>query len=55
MNIHSNDINKYYKKPNTGQVVLPNEFNFGQVLPAVLAKNLFFRAFAFFNLTNIQC
>lgn len=52
MNVYSNGINKYYKKPNdnTGQVV-PNKFNSGQVLPAkcVIKKNLFFRAFAFFN------
>lgn len=57
---NSNGINKYYKKPNdnTGQVLLPNEFNQGQVLLAkcVIKKYLLF-SFQLpcnFNLTNTQ-
>lgn len=61
---NSNGINKYYKKPNsnTGQVLLPNEFNSGQVLTAkcFIKKHLLFRTSAFFqlpfncNLTNTR-
>lgn len=66
MNVHFNEINKYYEKPNdnTDAVLLSNEFKSGQVLSAkhVIKKHLFFRAFAFFNwikpcnfnLTNTQ-
>lgn len=65
MNVYSNGINKYYKKPNdTGQVLYQrNSIQVRFCLLNVLPKTIcFFRAFAFFNciepcgfnLTNTQ-
>lgn len=36
MNVHFNVISTYYQYPkdNAGQVLLPNKFNSGQMLPA---------------------